>query len=80
MKPKPKYQVLVAVEGQPRWYTDGEEFKTFKAAVWHRKSVAAKWSDCDTAISCGERVLAFQINNVERAEYAAIRAEERRSK
>lgn len=53
------YKVLIIVKDE--WYSDNKELATFAAAQRHRKSVALRWNDCDTAILMPDgRVAAHQ--------------------
>lgn len=66
------YLVLIVIKGQ--WWSDQERLPTYHAALRHRKDVAAKWSDCDTAIllPSGE-VSGFLDSLIERQEFAKLK-------
>jgi hypothetical protein len=70
------YKVLIVVKDG--WFSDQREFSTFPAALRHRKDIAKKWSDCETAIGKGERVMAFRESERFLAEIAELRREEKR--
>jgi hypothetical protein len=53
------YRVMIAIKNQ--WWSDQVPLATFTAAQRHRKVVALRWNDCDTAIATSDgRTLAFQ--------------------
>lgn len=72
------YVVLIAIKD--KWWSDKKPCASFRAAQLHRKTVAERWNDCDTAIAASDgRTLAFQeslkYQRELREEIAAIKAE-----
>lgn len=65
------YRVLIHVQSTRQckslgWWSDQKPFDTFHAAARHRKLVAQRWNDCDTAIAAPDgRTLAFQESLLE---------------
>lgn len=69
------YRVIISIKDQ--WWSDQKRFSSFGEARTHRVAVAARWTDCDTAIAAADgRVLAFQESEQFRNEIARIRKEE----
>ena len=68
------YRVLIVIKDG--WWSDQIKLPSFVVAQRHRKEVAEKWSDCDTAILAPDgRVLAFRESVLELARFAAEAAE-----
>lgn len=60
------YIVMIAIKNV--WWSDHKPFVKFVEAQRHRRTVAEKWNDCDTAISSSDgRTLAFLESAQERA-------------
>jgi hypothetical protein len=65
------YKVIIAVKNS--WWSDQKMFQILGDAQRHRKLVAQRWNDCDTAISTPDgRVLHFRESIKEQAELAAL--------
>lgn len=68
------YRVLIVIKDG--WWSDQTPLQSFADAQRHRRSVADRWNDCDTAILAPDgRVLAFLESKKYRAELEAIRNE-----
>lgn len=65
------YKVIIAIKNE--WWSDQKQLPSFAAAQRHRKLVAQRWNDCDTAITAPDgRVLAFRESLKDQAELAAM--------
>jgi hypothetical protein len=64
------YKVLIVIKNQ--WWSDQIALPTFSAAQRHRREVAARWSDCDTAIlgADGQHVMAYRNSILEQKRFA----------
>lgn len=72
------YRVLIAIN-HPKvkceWWSDQKSLPSFAAAQRHRKKVAERWNDCDTAILAADgRILAFRESIKERTAMEAVLA------
>lgn len=68
------YRVLLVIKGE--WWSDQKTFATYAQALRHRAVIAARWNDCDTAISAPDnRVLGFKESFLEQAALKKILAE-----
>jgi hypothetical protein len=68
------YRVLIVVKDA--WWSDQKPIQSFADAQRHRRSVANRWNDCDTAILAPDgRVIAFRESLKLQAELEAIRNE-----
>lgn len=60
------YRVLIVIKDQ--WWSDQVELRSYAAAQRHRNDVAARWTDCDTAIAAPDgRVLAYEDSLLQQA-------------
>lgn len=64
------YKVLIVIKGQ--WWSDQVSLPTFAAAQRHRRDVAERWNDCDTAIlgADGQHVMAYRDSLLEQRAFA----------
>jgi len=65
------YRVLIVIKDQ--WWSDGQSFPRLADARRYRHEVAAKWSDCDTAIaSPRNEVLFYRDSLIEQRKFAEL--------
>ena len=73
------YKVVIAIN-HPKvkceWWIDKKDLPSFGAAQRHRRVVAERWNDCDTAILAADgRLLSYRESLKEQASLEAMRHE-----
>lgn len=70
------YRVLIVINHpkvKSQWWSDQKVFKKLSDAQHHRRDVAERWSDCDTAIaSPRNEVLFYRDSILEQRRFAAM--------
>jgi hypothetical protein len=70
------YKVLIAIvhpKVKHQWWSDQKEFVTLALARNHRRLVAERWNDCDTAIAAPDgRLLYFEESLKDQKELAEL--------
>lgn len=72
------YIVLIVIDHpkvKAQWWSDQIKFRSLGDAQKHRREIAERWSDCDTAIRAPDgRILLFLESVIQRKHIAEARA------